>query len=65
MIRRDPMSNLFVAVCGACDLHEHINSDSGFGAASLATGAGWTLGLRDLCRDCSQLSDSHSRKSRR
>lgn len=51
-IVRDPKSDLYIAICTACGTRVHIDSDSGFGAASRATNSGWVLGLRDLCRDC-------------
>lgn len=52
MIVRDPQSDLFILICTSCGARLHIDSDTGFGAASLAAGAGWVLGLRDYCRDC-------------
>jgi hypothetical protein len=64
MIVRDPKSDLFIAICTGCGMREHIDSDTGFGAASLASGAGWSLGLRDLCRDCRPSEDA-GRKVRR
>jgi hypothetical protein len=62
MIVRDPQSDLFIAICAECDTHLHIDSDSGFGAASLTTRAGWSLGMHDLCRECAETAPKRTRK---
>lgn len=64
MIVRDPSSDLFIAICDTCGHRLHIDSDSGFGAASLAQRAGWTLGLRDRCRDCPEPAASRRQTGR-
>lgn len=64
MIVRDPQSDLFIAICDTCSTRLHIDSDTGFGAASLAQGAGWTLGMKDRCRKCSEPAASRRRTGR-